>query len=209
MNDEISVGKSTKNAYFRDRPIYRMKKDDILTMKAVLLYIIKNSSENRRDVYSIVKTAYYAQQLHFAEWGLPIFNDKISALKFGPVPSTLYNILKLARGNEQERVFLQKSGTDKIADAIGFKDESFSYNEEPDMDYLSKSDIECLDKAIAKVARMSFTQIMNDTHGREWERAFNETKDKVMDNLNIAREGGASEAVVDYLRESSEWERLS
>lgn len=186
-----------------------MKKDDILTMKAVLLYIIKNSSENRRDVYSIVKTAYYAQQLHFAEWGLPIFNDKISALPFGPVPSTLYNILKLARGDEQERFYLQKSGADIIAEAVGFKDESFSTKEEPDMDYLSESDIECLDKAIAKVAGMNFSQIMNDTHGKEWERAFNNTKDKVMDDLNIAREGGANEAVIDYLRESIEWEKLS
>ena len=133
-----------------------MKKDDILTMKAVLLYIIRNSSENRRDVYSIVKTAYYAQQLHFAEWGLPIFNDKISALPFGPVPSTLYNILKLARGDEQERFYLQKSGADIIAEAIGFKDESFSTKEDPDMDYLSESDIECLDKAIAKSCRDEF-----------------------------------------------------
>ena len=40
-----------------------MTKEDALTIKAVLLYIIKNSSEGRRDVYSIVKTAYYAQQL--------------------------------------------------------------------------------------------------------------------------------------------------
>ena len=66
-----------------------MTKEDALTMKAVLLYIIKNSSEDKRDVYCVIKTAYYAQQLHFAKWALPIFKDKICSSFW---PGSLINV---------------------------------------------------------------------------------------------------------------------
>lgn len=184
-----------------------MTKEDKLTIKAVLLYIIQNSREDRHDVYSIVKTAYYAQQLHFARWALPIYEDRIAALPFGPVPSTLYNILRLARGEEKERRFLKKEGLDDVANAIGFDNESFSAKEDPDLNYLSKSNIQCLDDAIRKVASMEFGDIVKDTHGVEWNRAYRIGQNKVMDNLNIAREGGADEDIVEYLREALEWKR--
>lgn len=96
-------------------------KEDIFTIKTILLYIIKNSSDNRHDVYSIVKTAYYAQQRHFVKWALLIFRDKISELPFGPVPSTLYNILRLSRGEEKQRFYLKKRGVDKVASALGHR----------------------------------------------------------------------------------------
>ena len=184
-----------------------MTKEDVLTIKAVLLYIIKNSGEDRRDVYIIVKNAYYAQQLHFVKWALPIFKDKISALPFGPVPSAIYNILRLSRGEENERRFLRKNGLDMISDAIGFDNESFYAKENPDIDYLSESDVECLDEAIRKVASMDFGRIVRDTHGLEWRRAYYETQNKVMDNLNIAREGGAPDDVIEYLQEALDWEK--
>ena len=172
-----------------------MTREDILTIKAVMLYIIKNSSPERRDVYSIVKTAYYAQQFHFAKWASPIFKDRIAALPFGPVPSMIYNVLRLARGEERERIFLQKYGLDAVADVISFENESFSNMEDPDLDYLSETDIECLDEAISKVASMDFGKIVKDTHGKEWQRAF-KSKNKTMDDLSIAREGGASEDIL-------------
>lgn len=178
-----------------------------MTIKAVLLYIIKNSDENRRDVYSIVKTAYYAQQLHFVRWALPIYRDQIAALPFGPVPSSIYNVLKLARGEEKERRFLSKCGLDAAADAIGFSNESFSAKEDADMRYLSQSAVECLNEAIAKVASMNFDDIKEDTHGAEWTRVFNDHSQKFMNDLNIAREGGADDSIVDYLRENLEWDK--
>ncbi len=185
-----------------------MKPQEVQTMKAVLLYIIQNSNADRRDVYSIVKTAYYAQQIHFAKWASPIFNDKIAALPFGPVPSTIYNILKVSRGDSVAIGYCKKDNVLSIADAIEFHNESFSVKEDPDLGFLSKSAVECLDESIAKVSEMDFDQIMRDTHGDEWNRVFNDGSLRFMDNLNIAREGGATEDVVDYLRESLEWDEI-
>lgn len=181
-----------------------MKTEDALTIKAVLLYIINNSGSDRRDVYSIVKTAYYAQQLHFVKWALPIYEDRIAALQFGPVPSDIYNILRLARGEEKERCFLQKNGLDIVAEAIDFDNENFIAKEEADIRYLSRSAIGCLDEAIAKVARMNFGDIVKETHGAEWNRAYHDSTSKVMNDLNIAREGGADDSIVEYLRENLE-----
>lgn len=178
-------------------------KDEILTLKAVILYIIENSSPERRDVYSIVKTAFYAQQMQFANSGMPLYKDDICALPFGPVPSDIYHILKIARGDQSEIEFHKNDGLIPIADAIGFDSENFYPKESPDMDYLSMSDVEAIDSAIKKVAEMSFEDIKRDTHSQEWDRVFNSKKGgkKVMDNLNIAKEGNASPEMLEYLKE--------
>ncbi len=183
-------------------------KDDILTLKAVVLYIIQNSSPERRDVYSIVKTAFYAQQIQFAKSGVPLFKDDICALPFGPVPSDIYDILKIARGDQNEIGFHKNDGLIGVAASIAFDSERFSTKEEPDLDYLSQSDIEAIDQAIRKVAEMCFDEIVKDTHSLEWNRVFNSKKGKkVMDNLNIAKEGDASPEMLAYLKEYYALER--
>ena len=180
-------------------------KEDILTLKAVVLYIIQNSSPERRDVYSIVKTAFYAQQSQLAQSGVPLFKDEICALPFGPVPSDIYHILKIARGDQSEIEFHKTDGLIEIAEAIGFDSEVFFPKENPDMDYLSKSDVDAIDSAIKRVAEMSFDDIVKDTHSEEWNRVYNGGKGKkgrkVMDNLNIAKEGDASPEMLEYLKE--------
>ena len=99
-----------------------MRDDDIMILKAALLYIIQKSEERRHDVYDIVKTAFFAQQIHLSKSGSPLFNDEICALPFGPVPSSMYNILKMARGDEKEMSFHLTDGLKDVADAIGWKD---------------------------------------------------------------------------------------
>lgn len=183
--------------------------DNIKILKAAILYIIKNSDEKRRDVYAIVKTAFYAQQIHLSASGSPLFEDEICALPFGPVPSSMYDILKMARGDGKEMSFHKDDGLMEVAESIGWKDERYYAKEDPDMDYLSESDIQCLDKAIERVSKMSFNDIFSDTHGKEWERAFNTKKGgkKVMDTIKIAEEGGADEATLEYLKEYLELEK--
>lgn len=187
-----------------------MNKDDIMTLKAALLYIIKKSEAKRCDVYGIVKTAFYAQQIHLSESGSPLFNDDICALPFGPVPSGMYVILKMARGDENEITFHKTDGLLAVVPSIGWKDERYFAKEDPDLDYLSSSDIQSLDKAIDRVSKMNFNDIYSDTHGKEWERAFNSKKHgkKVMDILKIAEEGGADKAMLAYLKEHLELEKV-
>lgn len=180
--------------------------EDMLVIRAVLLYILKNCKD-KRDVYSIVKTAYYAQREHFVEYGTPLYRDSIIAMKFGPVPSVIYNVLRLARGDSS---VLAYSNCDLgIAQSgIRFENEDFYPIAEPDLDYLSESDIKCLNDAIDKVSSMDFSMIVNDTHEAEWKRVFNgRSKNKVMNNLNIAKDGGADDDRLNYLQEYFELDK--
>lgn len=68
------------------------------------------------------------------------------------------------------------------------------------------SDINSLNDAIEKVSKMDFNEIMLNTHVKEWERAFN-AKSKILDTIAIAREGGASDGMLSYLRENIELQR--
>ena len=188
----------------------RLGKDDILVIKAVLLYILTHSNDGQRDIYSLVKTAYYAQQNHLAQYGTPLFKDCICALPFGPVPSNIYNVLKMASGDSNELNYHRSDDMHLASDAINFKSGRYSAKEYPNMDFLSKSDIESLNYGIEKVAKMSFNQIKEDTHGMEWNRAFNSKSSlKEMNLLNIAKEGDASSDALRYLEDFLETDRFA
>ena len=188
----------------------RLGKDDILVIKAVLLYILTHSNDGQRDIYSLVKTAYYAQQNHLAQYGTPLFKDCICALPFGPVPSNIYNVLKMASGDSNELNYHRSDDMHLASDAINFKSGRYSAKEDPNMDFLSKSDIESLNYGIEKVAKMSFNQIKEDTHGMECNRAFNSKSSlKEMNLLNIAKEGDASSDALRYLEDFLETDRFA
>ena len=188
----------------------RLGKDDILVIKAVLLYILTHSNDGQRDIYSLVKTAYYAQQNHLAQYGTPLFKDCICALPVGPVPSNIYNVLKMASGDSNELNYHRSDDMHLASDAINFKSGRYSAKEDPNMDFLSKSDIESLNYGIEKVAKMSFNQIKEDTHGMEWNRASNSKSSlKEMNLLNIAKEGDASSDALRYLEDFLETDRFA
>ena len=182
------------------------EKEEILKIKAVLLYILQHSEKDRHDVYSIVKTAYYAQQIHFVKWALPLYKDKIAALQFGPVPSTIYDILKISRGDTRALRYCDDALM-VVSGAVGFENEAFYAKEDVDMDIFSQANVDCLNEAIAKVASMNFDEIVADTHGEEWNRAWKCTS-HYMNDINIAKEGGADDSILDYLREALEIDEL-
>ena len=115
----------------------------------------------------------------------------------------------MARGDENEMSFHKNDGLLEVSSSIGWKDERYFAKEEPDMDYLSESDIQSLDEAIARVSKMSFNDIFSDTHGKEWERVFYSKKSgkKVMDIVKIAEEGGADQSTLAYLKEYIELDK--
>ncbi len=174
--------------------------ENLKVIKAVLLYVLQNGSQKvKSNVYYIVKTLFFAQQKHLAKFLCPIYNDHIIALKFGPVPSQIYDVLKMSRGDVDVLSFHAEDGLQKVSDAISFTDEMFVPKEKVDMDYLSPSNVECLDAALEEVEKLSFEDILDMTHSAEWQRAYS-SKDKTMDTVAIAREGGANEAELDYLK---------
>lgn len=170
-------------------------------LQAVVLYILHHAAENRRNVYDILQTAYFAQQHHFVEWATPLYDDAIIAFPFGPAPSDIYDLLRIARGDQD---VCPTVGMLQAAKPISFSNELFSANQPVDMDYLSDSAVESLGYAIKHVAAMPRDRIKWEQDSAEYRRALQSESDHEMDALAMAKEGGACAGALEYLKEHFE-----
>ena len=75
-------------------------KDQILKIKAVVLYILKAFPEGV-DYIHLFKVMYFAQQNQLKEYGLPIVYDTFVARKHGPVPTLTYKVLRGVEGKTE------------------------------------------------------------------------------------------------------------
>ena len=125
----------------------------------VLVYIFQSID----NMYKALKVAFFADKLHLSRYGRTICGDRYIAMENGPVPSTLYNLIKKVRGDE-----LYDYGSD-FEDQLNRSFEFVAKNtitplRSPDVDLLSNSDIECLDEAISRIKHLSFSQIKKLSH---------------------------------------------
>ena len=159
---------------------------------AALLYIIKQISN--ADLHKISKVFYYSDQKHLARYGTPITGDMYVAMKFGPVPSKIYDIIKIVRG-----------------DSIFKNDEFnkyFSINNnilipllEPDWDEFSESELECINESIEENTKLGFGKLTNKSHGKAYNSAL--PNDEILIE-EIAKEGGANKEMLKYIQIISE-----
>lgn len=70
------------------------------------------------------------------------------------------------------------------------------------MDYLSKADIEEIDRSIEKNAYLPYGELREKSHGEEWNRAYSNSGKKVMDVLGMAKDGMATNDMLDYIKEN-------
>lgn len=80
-------------------------KDQILKIKAVVLYILKAFPEGV-DYIHLFKVMYFAQQNQLKEYGLPIIYDTFVARKHGPVPTLTYKVLRSYPNSNDEKTDL-------------------------------------------------------------------------------------------------------
>lgn len=113
------------------------------------------------DHYQAVKFLYLADKEHMNRYGRPITFEKYSALKYGPVASNAYNLLK---NPEKE---LPKFGLKELPFVLE-KLGTYIYIKEPKRavcyDLFSKSDIKIFDEVLTKYGRLSFGELYNLTH---------------------------------------------
>lgn len=151
--------------------------------------------------YYIGKIFYFADKEHFLDWGRPISGDKYIAMEHGPVPSTIYDLLKEDSGEPDEIL-------DRLTKRVEIKSEgnrrrvySRGGNEFP---HLSGTDQEYLTNATKQYARMSFGKLKALAHD---EAAYVEAEKKFglnneMNLLRWADELDAnSETVASYVEE--------
>ena len=162
----------------------------------VIVYI----SQFTDNLFNIVKTLYYADKLHLEMYGRLISGETYVAMEDGPVPSGAYDLVKIARGDKTE--FEKELIEIQPGKAIIAKKENKKTTVYPkrraNLDLLSESDIECLDKAINDYANMDTNKLWKIVHR---EKSYNETsRDKPISLRElIYLDVPAGEDVIEYL----------
>jgi len=116
--------------------------------------ILLNFERHTTDFHKILKILYFAEQRHIAILGVPIFNDSYIAMKNGPVPSNLYDIFKIIRGNSTFRLNqdLDLNHIFEIKDGFLISLINFTI----DLDVFSAYKIECLIQSVEENKLLDF-----------------------------------------------------
>ena len=187
--------------------ITNMTKDDILKLKAATLYVLTQCGET--DYVHLFKILYFAERHHYANFGKHLVPDVFCALERGPVPSFLYDSLKLASGfhtaPKDNSLWMI---TDAITPGGGECYYMVQAKEEPDMDELSKAEIESLNLSIKENLPKTSKQLSMDSHDEAWGKAWETRHASIIDPILIAKAGGASEGFMKYLKEQEDLNKL-
>ncbi len=174
------------------------KKSEIAQFLAPALYVLSKVG-SKLNKHKLFKILYFADKKHIATYGRTFMGDQYVAMANGPVPSQLYDFVKLAEG---------KSGYLHVPDY--YKEELMSYIKaeapynvialrEPDLDFLSKSAIKFLDESIESYRTKSFNELTELSHDNAWKAASENTE---MSIIEIAKDAGVNGEMLKYIEET-------
>ncbi len=183
-----------------------MNKDDILKLKAVVLYIIRKCKAI--DYFHLFKILYFAERKQYAEYGQHLVKDTFCALKNGPVPSLLYDAVKCVVG----KPYSQSFNIDILTSSFEPVGEDYDYvlkaKEAPDMDELSDAEIDTIDWSIRNNIGKGFADLSKSSHDIAWKTAWKTLENSKMDSSLIAKAGGASDGFIEYIREREQIDNI-
>lgn len=136
--------------------------------KALSVILFLANQDEQIDLYALLKTIYYADKSHLHEWGRTVSGDSYAKMKCGPVPSKIYDMLKSVRGdgvwrtNKKLRRYFEFLDNNTIRPLI-----------KPDMNKLSETDIEALQKSFDIRGHKSFPALYREAH---YDKSFQESK---------------------------------
>lgn len=163
----------------------------------LMLYILDKTGGV--DFYHAFKILYFAEMKHLAKWGSGIVPDEFCALKYGPVPTQLYDAVK-ELNHPRMRLSVD------LSEVIQFAGEDapnvLLSKRRPDMKFLSKSEIEVLDQSIEENKSLTFGQLMRKSHDEAWEEAsLRADGTNVISPLSMAKVLNADDAMLEYIKE--------
>ena len=165
----------------------RCKFDREKTIEALLYTAHKTS-----NMYKVLKVLYFADKEHLAKYGRLICGDSYVAMRYGPVPSGAYDLVTSVRDDAACWTGLPKPDEFEV---VGHE---IVPKRAANLDFLSESDIECLDAAIKKYGHLSFDALKRISHRDAAYKAADENDFIPLEA--IVRTLPNSGALLDYLR---------
>lgn len=133
------------------------------TKQLEVMLWITNQNPAGVDKYLLLKTIFYADKFHLNKYGRLIFGGGYTAMKAGPVHSQAYDLIKTIvrerweSGDQKNNSFT----VDLDADANPY---IVKASRHPNLDFLSKSDIEALTFAWEKCKDLDYEQLKELSH---------------------------------------------
>ena len=183
---------------------------EIDKIKAVVLYILKKSG-GTLDHITLFKKMYFAQQLYLVRYGRVIFNDSFRGNKKGPVPTFTYKSFRSALdGLSNATPDIRNFDSSFIQTEVSGVKYVYS-DEKPDMDELAEAEVEVIDEVLANTKHMSAEELSELSHrDSAWiqanDRAQSDPRDNYMTVLSSAKAGGASQEILNYIRQTQSLE---
>ncbi len=175
-----------------------LKQFDKETVVNAILYVT-NSVGGQIDLHKLFKILYFADREHLSKYGRRITGDVYIAMDYGPVPSKIDDIMKAVRGDS-----FFAGQVDYFKQYFFFVNKKLiAANTKADMDFLSASDVECLDVAIGKCKDLSFAKLTEMSHDYAWN---NTNRNRKMSFADIMREMNEEEGYATYIQQQLEME---
>jgi hypothetical protein len=154
-----------------------------------ILYLANRISDSCR--YNICKMLYLADKTCLEKYGRFIFGESYSAMRGGATPSNSYDLLKQIAKEPTEELVVDGNVVIPLRDA--------------NLDYLSESDIECLNYTITTYDKRLW-KMRHDAHDDAWEKAWENRGEKQSVAIPIrciAKTIANSEDLIDYITNRS------
>lgn len=154
--------------------------------------------ERNLDLHGALKACYFADKAHLNERGRPIFGATYRAMKFGPVPLEIYEMMK------GEALWKAELGVEKFPwELNGYRLRCIG-NSDPDLDVFSDIEIGHLERGLSESLSMSFTERTEATHGPDWQRA----ELGLMRYEDMLEDGPRKQDIISHLEANAKYMRL-
>lgn len=160
----------------------------------LILYILSKGTPLTQ--YYVYKILYFAERKHLAKWGTGILPGEFHAWEWGPVPKRIYAGVKHL---DDGTLPIDKALQQVISRADKDLGDYLIPLREPDMNYISASEIESIDESYAENVNLPFNVLKDKSHDSAWQKAWAKGHDQVMSSIDIARAEGVSQAMLDYI----------
>lgn len=158
----------------------------------IILYILGNLK--RTDFHKVFKILYFSDREYISKYGMPITGDSYIAMEAGPVPSKVYDICKIVRGDS----FSQD--TENIREFLRVEDWMYlKANKPADLDKISPNEKDVVDKCIALYGDLTHDEIKEKSHDIAWRST---ARDYAISFEDIARESGLDSTELQYINET-------
>jgi uncharacterized phage-associated protein len=154
----------------------------------VILFLASRCTE--KGYYNILKLLYLADKIHLQRYGSFICGDNYVAMDLGPVPSSTYDLIKAVRDK-------RFSSFPADFNVIGYTIET---QRDANPDFLSESNIECLNEVLRTFGSCSFNDIMEAAHDTVFKKYHKPNTSIPIPIEAIASQLDNSKEVIDYLR---------